>query len=288
MVHPRKARRRRQARAGFVSLLVAVALQGVPALAGDLAAVQARGKLVMLCYPVQGSPFVAANLDAMRRQSLTLTQMHRPEQFSGAEIDILAGFAKSLGVELEIRPIVAGYSALLPALLAGQGDLVGSELTVTPGRQKQASFSLPYISGWLAVVTRQDSKLATAADLAGRTGAVVQGSSHLEFLLAAAPKVKVVATSFDLEGLEAVAGGHADFTLRDSGVTPGALLDALHPDLKVAFRLRTIDDAFAARPGSDLLPPLDAYLTALRKSGDLDRILDRNAVGPDKRISGSR
>jgi hypothetical protein len=38
------------------------------------------------------------------------------------------GFAKSVGVELEIHPITGGWGALLPSLLHDDGDLVADEL----------------------------------------------------------------------------------------------------------------------------------------------------------------
>src|SRR5580693_2902399 len=161
------------------------------AAAADLAEVKARGKLVMLCYPTQDSHFVAADLDVMRAQGLKLGDLRKPEHFKGLEVDLLDGFARSLGVELEIHALTTGYDAVLSALAGRQGDVAASELTITPRRRAIADFSRPYISGWLAVVTRRDSPIAAAADLAGKKGAVVRGSSHLEFLLAAAPGVKI-------------------------------------------------------------------------------------------------
>ena len=251
------------------------------AAAGDLAGVKARGKLVMLCYPTQDSHFVAADLDIMRAQGLKLGDLRRPEHFKGLEVDLLNGFARSLGVELEIHAMTTGYDALLSALAARQGDVAASELTITPKRRAIADFSRPYISGWLAVVTRRGSTIAAAADLAGKKGAVVAGSSHREFLLAAAPDVKIEPASFDLESLEAVEAGRADFTLRDSNDLPGTGIDPRHPDLKVAFRLVEFGDGFALRKGSDLVGALDSYLSGLAKSGELARLLRGHGLAAD-------
>jgi ABC-type amino acid transport substrate-binding protein len=248
------------------------------AAAGDLAEVKARGKLIMLCYPTQDSHFVAADLDVMRAQGLKLGDLRKPEHFKGLEVDLLKGFARSLGVELEIHAMATGYDALLSALAARQGDVAASELTITPKRRAIADFSRPYISGWLAVVTRRGSTIASAADLAGKKAAVVSGSSHLEFLLEASPDVKIEPASFDLESLEAVEAGRADFTLRDSHDLPATGIDPRHPELKVAFRLVEFGDGVGLRKGSDLVAPLNAYLAGLAKSGELARLLRRHGL----------
>lgn len=289
--------RARTAAIAFLLLSLLAPLRGIAtataaAAAGDLATVKARGSLVLLCHPVQGSPFVAVNLDVMRERGLTLAELRHPEELTGAEVELAKGFARRLGVRLEIRAIAAGYDDLLPALLTREGDLAASELTITPKRLSIVDFSRPYVADWLAVVVRRDSKLASLADLSGSStggstykGAVIGGSSHLEFLRAAVPAAKVTLTSFDLESLDAVEHGEADYTLIDTSVPVGESLDALHPGLKVAFRLREVGDAIAVRKGSDLLGPLDEYLAGLKKSGDLARILTRSGVQTEKKKS---
>lgn len=205
-----------------VGLALAVFLLfGGVARAGDLAAVKARGKLVLLCHPVQDSPFMAVNLDVMRERGLKLDELRKPEELTGAEVELAKGFARRLGVQLEVHVIVEGYDALLPALVGHAGDLAASELTITPKRLLSVDFSTPYVSDWLAVVARRDSKIASLADLSASKGAVIDGSSHLEFLRAAAPEAKVTLTSFDLESLEAVEHGEADYTLIDTSVPVG-------------------------------------------------------------------
>ncbi|MEA2693522.1 MAG: polar amino acid transport system substrate-binding protein [Acidobacteriota bacterium] len=264
-------------------VLAATLLLVGAAAAGDLAAVQARGKLILLCHPVQDSPFVAANLDVMRERGLKLSELTKPEELTGAEIELARGFARKLGVGLEVHVVVESFDALLAALRERQGDLAASELTITPKRLETVDFSTPYVSDWLAVVTRRGSPIAALAGLQGKKGVVVGGTSLLEFLRAAAPEVQVALTNFDLESLEAVEHGEADFTLVDTSVPVGGSLDALHPGLKVAFRLREFGDAMAVRKGSDLLPRLDGYLKGLKKSGELKRILDRNGVQAEKK-----
>ena len=249
------------------------------AAAGDLAKVKARGKLIVVTYPLQRSFFSSVNMDRMRERNLKLNELRRPDEFQGIDIDLMSGFAKSLGVTLEIHPITEGWGALVPALVAGKGDLVASELTITPERLEVVDFSRPYVRSWISVAVRRGSPIASLADLKGKKAALLSGSSHAEFLAKTVPGVEIVPTSFDLESFTAVEDGDADYTLTDTTVPPGEAVDEAHPHLLIALRLREVGDGIAVRKGSDLLAPLDAYLTDLEKSGELARILERNGFG---------
>jgi arginine/lysine/histidine transporter system substrate-binding protein len=248
----------------------------------DLARVKARGKLVVLVFPEQGSRALAVNLDTAREQGLKLADLRRPEHFTGAEVELLQGFARTLGVELEFRAVPTGLAALIQALAGGDGDLAGSGLTITPKRQEILAFSQPYYTTWFAVVVRRDSSIATAADLVGKTGAVVAGSSHLEVIKALAPAARLELAGFELESWTMVDEGKADFAVCATNAPPGDLEDTSLLHLKVAFRLRQLQAAIAVRKGSDLLAPLNAYLDEARRSGELDRILARHAMAGGK------
>jgi polar amino acid transport system substrate-binding protein len=254
----------------------ALLLLAQAAAAGDLADVKARGKLIMLCYPSQNSTFVAADLDAMREHNLKLTELRSPEYFRGLDVELIKGFAKSLGVALEIHPVTTGYDALLPALLQHEGDLVASSLSITPKRLESVDFSTPYLTSWVAVAVPPHSKIATLADLAGKKAALMHGSSQLELIQAQMPDVKIMLTDFSLENYVAVKEGQADFTLMDSRAPVGESVSAAYPDLKVAFRLREFGYGVALRKGSDLQEPLNAYIAEIKQSGEMDRIVERN------------
>lgn len=247
--------------------------------AGDLADVKARGKLVMVTYPLQRSFFSSVNLERMAERNLKLGDLRHPDEFQGIDVDLMRGFAQHLGVALEVHPITEGWGALVPALVAGKGDVVASELTITPERQQVVDFSRPYVTSWIAVAVRRGSPIAKLEDLKGKKAALLAGSSHVEFLKQTVPGVEIVPTSFDLESFGAVEDGSAAYTLTDTTVPPGEAVDDAHPHLVIAFRLREINDGIAVRKGSDLLASLNAYLDGLEKSGELKRILERNGFG---------
>ncbi|MBK5256942.1 MAG: transporter substrate-binding domain-containing protein [Vicinamibacteria bacterium] len=280
-------RHQRGRRVAVFSLLLAGALLLLAGLskAGDLDDVKARGKVVMLTFPAVEDPFVAVDLEAMRASGLKLADMRDPENFHGIDVELMKGFAQSLGVKLEIRPDTGGYGDLLPALTRGDGDLVASRLTITPKRREAADFSTPYFTQWIVAAVRPGSKARSIADLKGRKVAVMQGSSQLEFLpsLNLNPEVRV--TGFNLETYNAVLEGEADYALMDSRAAVGESVSSLYSGIQVAVRLQEAGYGVMVRKGSDLKAPLDGYLDGLRKSGELEKILSRHGQGSEDKAS---
>jgi ABC-type amino acid transport substrate-binding protein len=247
--------------------------------AGDLADVKARGKLVMLTFPAVDDPFVAVDVEAMRAAGLKLVDMRDPAAFRGVDVDLVRGFALSLGVKLEMRPLTGGYGELLPALVAAQGDLAASRLTITPKRKEAADFSAPYYIQWAVAAVPKNSRLSTLADLKGKRVAVMKGSSQFEFLalLNLSPEIRV--TSYNLESYTAALEGQADYALMDSRAAVGEPVSAQFSELKVGVRVHPVEQAVMLRKGSDLKAPLDAYIDGLRKSGELEKILAKYGQG---------
>jgi membrane-bound lytic murein transglycosylase MltF len=82
------------------------------------------------------------------------------------------------------RPVVyfvpVSRDRLIPALLAGEGDLIAANLTATPEREQQVDFSEPYLENVKEVVVMGPAspKLATLEDLAGKEVWVRHSSSY--------------------------------------------------------------------------------------------------------------
>ena len=269
----------RPPRVGLALAAAAALLVSSPAYSGDLADVKAKGKLVVVTFPLIEDSFMAVDVEAMRRLGLALKDMRDPANFKGIDLDLTRGFAESLGVALEIRPNLTGYGDLIPALDRREGDVAASSFAITPQRQAVADFSTPYILQWDVAAVRPDSRIKTIADLKGKLVAVIAGSSHFERLKAMNLDPQIRLTKYVLEGYDAVAQGQADYTLLESRAEVGQPVSAQYSGLKVGVRVNETTYGVAMRKGSDLKAPLDAYLESLRKSGELDRILARHGQG---------
>ncbi len=253
-----------------VGLLVPLTMVAPDAAATTLAEVQQRGELIMLCWPHQQSAFVRRMVKEYGQEGLN--------RFTGVDVEILERYAKSIGVGLKVVPMKNSFSELIPMLLASEGDIIGSSLTITQSRSKIVQFSRPYHNVKKVVVARKGSHLRTTADLDGHTAAIVPGSSHEEGLKALGLDIKFEPAGFILEGYTAVADGEADFSLVDSGSAVRVLKTQadLGSKLEQMFVFPQDDEyGFALAPDSDLKASLDAFLVELKESGELDRIKTR-------------
>jgi polar amino acid transport system substrate-binding protein len=265
--------------------VIAFLLLGSLAQAGDLANVKSRGKLVLVTFPLVEDSFMEVDVEAMRKLGKSLKDMQDPEHFRGIDLELMKGFAQSLGVKLQIRPELSGYGGLIPALERREGDVAAGSLAITPQRQEIASFSTPYFLQWDVAAVRPDSKIRSLEDLKGKKVAVIKGSSQLERLKSMNLDPQIQLTSFVLEGYAAVVEGEADYTLLESRAAVGEPVSSAYSALRVGVRVNETSYGIAMRKGSDLKAPLDKYLEWLRKSGEFEKILARHGQGAETKTA---
>jgi ABC-type amino acid transport substrate-binding protein len=258
--------------------LAVLALAAQPLRAGDLADVKARGKLIAVIFPNQDIPFVQVKLDALREGSLKLPEMRNPDDFDGIDIALMKGFAKSLGVGLEVHTLTEGFGQLAPSLVRREGDVVANSLTITEQRRQVVDFTEPYFEGAEAVVVRPDAAIASAADLAGKKCVAARGTSQHEAMMKLLSGVQVAQVDFPFQAYVDVDESRADCAIAETGIPVGGRLKPPYPPLKVAFVLRHYQYGMAVRKGSDLLAPLNAYLDGLKRSGELQKIVETYRV----------
>ncbi|MCG8455382.1 MAG: transporter substrate-binding domain-containing protein [Holophagales bacterium] len=231
--------------------------------------IQRDGVLVLLTFPHQESSFSRTNLDMG-----PMAKLAPASHFEGIDVDLMTAFADHLGVELRVRPVSEPrYSALIPELLAGRGDLVASSFSITDERRREVEFSRPYFEVYRVVVTRGDSQVKGVEDLASAVASVTAGSSHEQHLLGlGVPRASIMTVDFSQETYMEVDEGRADYLLADS--TSAKLILGRYPDLEIAFRLSGADSyAVAVPPSAELLEPLDRFLEEMERSGELARIV---------------
>ena len=114
----------------------------------------------------------------------------------GLEVDIAGYIANEMGVELRFE--TRAFNDLLPALDAGDVDMVLSGMTITSKRNLKYAFVGPYYASGKAFLTKRQkiasAKKAEDVDLEKVTIAALQGSTSQEFVEKAMPKAKLVAT----------------------------------------------------------------------------------------------
>ena len=71
-------------------------------------------------------------------------------QIIGMEMDLARFFAAGMEVKLTVKPM--NFNELLPALEAGQVDMVLSGMTMTPGRNLKVAFVGPYVGSGKSIL----------------------------------------------------------------------------------------------------------------------------------------
>jgi membrane-bound lytic murein transglycosylase MltF len=87
-------------------------------------------------------------------------------------------------LKIQVVCIPTSRADLVPALLAGRGDMALAGLTITPDRAAQVAFSAPFWKGIseIAVTGPRSPKVATVDDLSGQEVFVRKSSSYWEHL----------------------------------------------------------------------------------------------------------
>lgn len=94
-------------------------------------------------------------------------------EYDGIDIAIAQKIGEELGKEATIENME--FDSLLVALQNGQIDAVIAGMTVTDERKEAVNFSTPYYTATQVMIVKEDSDIAKATDMEGKTIAVVQG-----------------------------------------------------------------------------------------------------------------
>lgn len=235
---------------------------------GDLSAMADRGVIRI------GTTFSRTNffLEEGRPRGATWEVMERFEGWLREHDETLAG------VRVILVPLQR--NALVDSLLEGRVDLLAANLSITPERAEQVTFSVPLASGVreLVVTGPAGATIETIDDLAGQPIHVRASSSYRESLesLAASfrarglapPEVVFVDELLETEDiLELVAAGVFPTTIADGGLAHlwGEVLPQLvvHEDLAIKDG---ISIGWAMRPdSSELKRTVDAFVAEHRQ-----------------------
>jgi membrane-bound lytic murein transglycosylase MltF len=177
---------------------------------------------------------------------------------------------------------------LLPQLLAGHGDIVAANLTVTPWRAAQVDFALPIATGVKEIVVSGPGAppLRTLDDLAGREVFLQRSSSYYDSVTqlnavfvkrGLAPlRVREAPENFEAEDLlEMVNAGLAKLTIVDRYLAN--FWQQIYPKMTVHEDLvmrEEGDIAFAIRKGSPQLKrELDAFMKSHRRGSTVGNVV---------------
>ncbi|MBF8292085.1 MAG: Membrane-bound lytic murein transglycosylase, partial [Steroidobacteraceae bacterium] len=199
----------------------------------------------------------------------------------GPEYELADGFARRLGVKLELH-VAASGAAALEDVLRNRAHIAAAGIYAGESRHEQALFGPVYQHIDQHIVYRvQDPLPESPRDLIGKRIIVIRNSTHatsLARLKKDLPGLRWTAVDGvdQLELFARVASGAADVTVADS--TEFTLGRRFYPELRPAFKLAESEAiAWALAPRStDLLPLIERHFNELKAIGRLAEILTRH------------
>ncbi len=195
----------------------------------------------------------------------------------GIEIDILNLICAELGMELEINQM--DFDSVLPGVQAGKFDLGVSGISVTPEREENTLFTIPYCMAAQAIVVLKDSPITCKADLEGKSIAVQTGTTAEEFCMGAGYTVNAYTANADAQ--EALISGKVDAWVIDD-LTAAEMVKLYNEEngeaLVVLSEAMTSEPyAFALKLGSDeLAASINGVLEKLLAEGKIAEIFAKH------------
>jgi len=193
---------------------------------------------------------------------------------TGYDVEVAEAVGKELGVPVKFEE--TQWDAIFAGLDAGRFDMIANQVSITPERQQQYTFSTPYtVSKGVIVVKKGDDSIASFADLKGKTTAQSLTSNWYELAKKSGANVQNVEGW--AQAVTLLEQGRVDATINDQLTYLD--YEKTKSDTGIAVAATTGDsarNAFTFRKGSDgLAKAVDQALAKLRKDGTLAKISEK-------------
>lgn len=167
------------------------------------------------------------------------------EQHTGLDADMARAVFACLGLPIEFK--AGKWSGLLPALIAGQTEIMWSNLFYTPARAEQVDFVTYRINATSGVVKKGNPKKVSSMDtICGLRAAAGLGTveetafrdTSAACVAAGKPPLEVFTYQESTAGLRMLANDRADVMLLDTGGA-GYMATKMPNDIEIAYTITT-------------------------------------------------
>lgn len=225
--------------------------------------------------------------DAMQKPALVVATaadyppvvFEQDGEVRGLEADLLALLSAQLNRPMTFKQM--SWDALLPALEAGEVDIVMSGMTMTPERSKRVDFTDPYLDlAQMAIIRVADAaRFGTPGGLYrpdARLG-YEAGTTGAEYVKSLPNAGEAVAFKETKAGLQALLSGQIDAYVHDAPTSWYIATRPEYRELMSLYRPLTTEQIALAVAKSEpaLQERLNVALLALRETGKLDYLVNR-------------
>lgn len=158
---------------------------------------------------------------------------HDKEGLTG--IDVAAAEVMGQQLDRKVKFVEMDFAKLIPALEAGEIDIIMSGMTITAARSQQVSFSNPYLdAGQMAIIRYADAGRLSFRGALFRPGtrvAVQANTTGEEFAKKTLKTANITAFDSINEGFALLKSGQVDFLVHDAATSWSLATDRKNEDL---------------------------------------------------------
>lgn len=195
------------------------------------------------------------------------------DEVVGIDAEIAKAIADKLGYELEIKDME--FDSLITAVQGHSVDMVLAGMTVTPERKESVAFSDSYAKGIQTIIVKEDSKIASVDDLAGKKIGVQTGTTADIYCSDDFGTDNVKQFASGVLAVAALVNGQVDCVVIDN--EPAKNYVAANEGLKCLETAYAEEDyAIAiAKDNTDLLEKVNKAMAELKEDGTIDSIISK-------------
>lgn len=199
-------------------------------------------------------------------------QKEGSKEYDGFDMDLARAIGKQMGCKVEI--VNMGFDALIPALNAGNIDMIAAGMSITDERKKAVAFSEPYYTSGLIVMVNKDNKdVKGIKDLEGKRIACQIGTTG-ENKARSVQGAKVTAFNTNTEAAMELKNKGVDAVINDSPVVGYYLAQGGNASAMTVGEVMEAEQyGLAVKKGNDkLVADVNKALAELKKNGEYDKI----------------
>ena len=197
-------------------------------------------------------------------------EYHEENKIVGIDIEIADAIAKKMGLELEIEDIA--FDSVILEVTSGKADIGMAGISATEERKQSVDFSDTYTTTTQLVIVKEDSAIAKADELEGKTIGVQTGTTG-DILASDIKDATVERYSKGMDAVQALSQGKIDAVVIDSEVAKRFVSD--NTGLKLLDKAYATEEyAIAVKKGNtEMLNAINKALADLKADGTVDKII---------------
>ena len=222
---------------------------------------------------VKGTAVKDAVLDLGTNAAFPPYEFYEGDEIVGIDPEIAKAVADYLGYELKIHDME--FNNIIASIESGKIDGGIAGMTVNETRLKSVNFSNSYATGIQSIIVTQDSEIETVEDLEGKKIGTQFGTTGDIYAQDDFGVENVQSFDKGADAVVALSSGKVDAVIIDN--QPAISFVANNEDLKVLDTDYEVEDYAIALTKSNeaLLEEVNQALTALKDSGELQKIIDK-------------